>query len=301
MALLHGTELEGGALILIEREIIMNLKVYYGTHPEDAKHFTTERLRNEYLLQNLFVPDVVNLSYSHNDRIIVGGFMPVKEALTLTGGKEIGADTFFERREGGMINISANDGVVVLDGTEYVLGYQDCLYIGRGVKDISIKAKDAAKPPKLYFNSTPAHHDYPSKLITLADANKVHLGSPEQSNKRTINQYIVPGFCDSCQLTMGMTILDECNMWNTMPCHTHERRMEVYFYFDMDENARVFHLMGKPDETRHIVMANEEAVISPSWSIHSGVGTSRYTFIWGMCGENQVFTDMDVCDMKDVK
>ncbi|MCL2188822.1 MAG: 5-dehydro-4-deoxy-D-glucuronate isomerase [Defluviitaleaceae bacterium] len=279
----------------------MKLNIYYGTHPEDVKYYTTEKLRGEFLLQNLFPADEVVLNYSHNDRIIAGGLMPVKKTLILEGGKEIGADTFFERREGGMINIAKGDAIVTLDGTDYTLSFQDCLYIGRGVKEIGIKAKDAANPPKLYFNSTPAHHSYPSKLITLADANKIHLGSLEQSNKRTINQYIVPGFCDSCQLTMGMTLLDECNMWNTMPCHTHERRMEVYFYFDMAENTRVFHLMGKPNETRHIVMANEEAVISPSWSIHSGVGTSRYSFIWGMCGENQVFTDMDVCEMGDVR
>ena len=278
----------------------MTLKTYYSNHPGDVKHYTTEKLRQEFLLQNLFVPDAVNLNYSHNDRIIVAGIMPSVKILTLTGGKELGTDSFFERREGGVINVGS-DGVIVLDGKEYNLGYQDCLYIGMGVKDIEFKAKDPANPPKFYFNSTPAHHAYPNKLITLEDANKVHLGALETSNKRTINQYIVPGFCDSCQLTMGMTILEPNCMWNTMPCHTHERRMEVYFYFDMDENARVFHLMGQPNETRHIITANEEAVISPSWSIHSGVGTSRYTFIWGMCGENQVFTDMDVCDMKDLR
>jgi len=279
----------------------MKLNIYYGTHPQDAMHYTTERLRGEYLLQNLFPADEVILNYSHNDRIIAGGLKPVKKTLTLPGGKELGTDTFFERREGGLINISPNAAAVTLDGTEYTLNHRDCLYIGRGVKEAGIRAKDPANPPKLWFNSTPAHRDYPSRLITLEDANKIHLGSLEQSNKRTINQYIVPGFCDSCQLTMGMTMLEPNCMWNTMPCHTHERRMEVYFYFDMDENARVFHLMGKPDETRHIVMANEEAVISPSWSIHSGVGTSRYSFIWGMCGENQIFTDMDVCAMSDVK
>jgi 4-deoxy-L-threo-5-hexosulose-uronate ketol-isomerase len=279
----------------------MEIKVYYGTHPDDVMHYTTEMLREEFLLQGLFKPDVVELVYSHNDRIIVGGFMPVAQTLVLTGGKDLGTDTFFERREGGIINISKNAAAVVLDGAEYVLGHQDGLYIGRGVKDIQIKAADPANPPKLYFNSTPAHHDYPSKLITLADAEKVLLGSTEEANVRTINKYIVPTTCESCQLTMGMTILEPGSMWNTMPCHTHERRMEVYLYFDMEENARVFHLMGRPDETRHIVMANEEAVISPSWSIHSGVGTRRYAFIWGMCGENQTFTDMDVCDIGDVR
>jgi 4-deoxy-L-threo-5-hexosulose-uronate ketol-isomerase len=279
----------------------MDIRIYYGTHPEDVKHYNTDRLREEFLLQNLFVADAVRLNYSHNDRIIAAGLMPANKVLFLEGGKAIGADTFFERREGGMINISPNDALISLDGTEYVLSFQDCLYIGRGTRDVKVMAKDAANPPKLYFNSTPAHHNYPNKLITIADANKIRLGSLEQSNKRTINQYIVPGICDSCQLTMGMTILEPNCMWNTMPCHTHERRMEVYFYFDMDKNTRVFHLMGRPDETRHLVAANEEAVISPAWSVHSGVGTSRYSFIWGMCGENQIFTDMDVCEISEVR
>ena len=278
----------------------MEIKTYYGHHPQDVMHYTTDQLRSHFLIDDLFQPDVVKLHYSHDDRIIVAGITPKNENLALTGSKDLAAETFFERREGGVINIGGK-GIVTLDGQDYPLSYQDGLYIGRGAKEIFFKAVDPADPPKFYFNSTPAHHSYPNKPISLADANKVHLGTPEQSNKRTINQYIVPGVCDSCQLTMGMTILEPCNMWNTMPCHTHERRMEVYFYFDMQENDRVIHLMGQPSETRHIIMANEQAVISPSWSIHSGVGTSRYAFIWGMCGENQAFTDMDVCAMSDLK
>jgi len=279
----------------------MNIKTYYSNHPDDVKMYDTNELREHFLLEDLFAPDVVNLNYSHNDRIIVAGLMPQKKALTLTGGHAIGADTFFERREGGAINIGSGAGIITLDGEDYTLNNQDCLYIGMGVKEIAFKAVDSANPPKFYFNSTPAHHAYPNKLITLADANKVHLGEMATSNKRTINQYIVPATVPTCQLTMGMTILEPGCMWNTMPCHTHERRMEVYFYFDMADDARVFHFMGQPDETRHLIVANEQAVISPSWSIHSGVGTSRYTFIWGMCGENQVFTDMDVCPMEDLR
>jgi len=278
----------------------MEIKTYYGQHPDDVKNYTTEALRKYFLIDNLFEPDVVKLNYSHNDRIIVSGMMPKNKVLTLEGGKELGADTFFERREGGVINVGGK-GMVAVDGTEYELSYQDGLYIGMGVKEISFKAVDAGSPPKFYFNSTPAHYGYPVKPISLADANKVHLGSLETSNKRTINQYIVPGVCDSCQLTMGMTILEPCCMWNTMPCHTHERRMEIYFYFDMEANERVFHFMGQPSETRHLLVANDQAVISPSWSIHSGVGSSRYAFIWGMCGENQVFTDMDTCALPDLR
>ena len=276
------------------------MKVYYSHHPRDVKHYDTRKLREEFLVDNLFNPDIIELNYSHDDRIIVSGIMPVNSVLALVGGKELATDNFFERREGGVINIGGG-GIVSVDGKEFLMGYQDGLYIGRGANDVSFKAADPYAPPKFYFNSTPAHYSYPTKAISLADANKLHVGTLEQSNKRTINQYIVPGVCDSCQLTMGMTILEAGCMWNTMPCHTHERRMEVYFYFDMDENVRVFHLMGQPSETRHIIVANEQAVISPSWSIHSGFGTGRYTFIWGMCGENQLFINMDVCDMADIR
>jgi len=278
----------------------MNLEARYSNHPGDVKHYTTAELRENFLIENLFEADVVNLTYSHNDRIIAGGIKPVKEALTLTGGKDLGADTFFERREGGIINIGAK-GIVVLDGEEFELNNQDGLYIGCGVKEIFFKSVDAENPAKFYFNSAPAHHVYPHKLITLADANKLHLGDESTSNKRTINQYIVPGLVESCQLVMGMTILEPGSTWNTMPCHTHERRMEVYLYFNMEADTRVMHFMGEPTETRHLVVANEQAVISPSWSIHSGVGTSNYTFIWGMCGENMIFDDMDHVAMADLR
>ena len=278
----------------------MKLESRYSNHPEDVKHYTTDELREHFLIESIFEADTVNLTYSHNDRIIAGGITPVSKDLTLTGGKDLGADTFFERREGGIINIGEK-GIIVLDGEEYELNNQDGLYIGRGVKEIFFKSTDVSNPAKFYFNSAPAHHTYPHKLITLADANKVRLGDVSTSNKRTINQYIVPGLVESCQLVMGMTILEPGSTWNTMPCHTHERRMEVYLYFNMEADTRVMHFMGEPTETRHLVVANEQAIISPSWSIHSGVGTSNYTFIWGMCGENMTFDDMDHVAMSELR
>ncbi|MCL1996798.1 MAG: 5-dehydro-4-deoxy-D-glucuronate isomerase [Defluviitaleaceae bacterium] len=278
----------------------MKLNIRYGNHPEEIKTYNTEQLREKFLIEKVFTPDTLSFTYSHIDRIIVGGIMPIEKELSLVGGKETGSDTFFERREGGIINIGG-PGVAVIDGSEYTLNNKDCLYIGKGVKNASFKSSDKANPAKFYFNSVPAHHPYPTKLITLENANKVHLGSDETSNKRTINQYIHPDVVDSCQLSMGMTILDTGSVWNTMPSHTHERRMEVYMYFDMEDKTKVIHLMGQPTETRHLVVGNEQAVISPSWSIHSGAGTGRYTFIWGMCGENITFTDMDFVDMDDLR
>ena len=278
----------------------MELKMRYANHPNDIRTYTTDQLRENFLIEKIFNPDILSFTYSHIDRIIVGGIMPVEKELSLVGGKETGSDTFFERREGGIINIGG-PGLVKIDGTEHPLNNQDGLYIGRGVKNVSFSSIDKSNPPKFYFNSVPAHHSYPTKLITLENANKVHLGSDETANKRTINQYIHPDVVDSCQLSMGMTILAPGSVWNTMPAHTHERRMEVYLYFDMDEKTKVIHLMGQPTETKHLIVGNEQAVISPSWSIHSGAGTGRYTFIWGMCGENITFTDMDFVDMGDLR
>ena len=278
----------------------MELKMRYGNHPDEIKRYTTEELREKFLIENIFVPDVLSFTYSHIDRIIVGGIMPVQKELALVGGKETGSDTFFERREGGIINIGAT-GVAIIDGNEYTLEHKDCLYIGKGVEKVSFKSLDKNTPAKFYFNSVPAHHAYPTTLITLQKANKVHLGSDETANKRTINQYIHPDVVKSCQLSMGMTMLETGSVWNTMPSHTHERRMEVYMYFDMQDKTKVVHLMGEPTQTRHLIMGNEQAVISPSWSIHSGVGTGSYTFIWGMCGENITFTDMDFVDMDDLR
>ena len=218
----------------------------------------------------------------------------------MEAGHELGVDYFLERRELGVINIGG-PGTVILDGEEYDLYYKDGLYAGMGIKEVSFKSDDPANPAKFYLNSAPAHHTYPTLKITMEMANKRPLGSVEGCNKRVINQYIHPEVCQSCQLVMGMTSLEVGSNWNTMPCHTHERRMEVYLYFELGEDDVVFHMMGEPQETRHLVMRNEEAVISPSWSIHSGVGTKNYTFIWGMVGENQTFDDMDDVDMKDIR
>ncbi len=278
----------------------MNLDVRYANHPGDSMHYTTEELREHYLVNTVFQDGKINLVYSHQDRIIAGGIMPTKKALALEASKDLGADYFLERRELGLINIGGA-GTVTLDGETQEVGPRDGLYVGMGVKEVSFASKDPKNPAKFYINSSPAHKTYPTVKINFADANPVRLGEQENLNKRTIYQYVHPAVCESCQLVMGMTLLEPNNVWNTMPCHTHERRMEVYFYFDMDENTRVFHLMGEPDETRHIVMKNEQAVISPSWSIHSGVGTSNYTFIWGMCGENQTFTDMDHVPMDELQ
>lgn len=269
-------------------------------HPEHAEGFNTDRLRNEFLIEKLFVAGELNLTYSHYDRIIVGGIVPLEKPLTLGAAKELAADFFFQRREGGVINIGA-PGKVVVDGETYVLGSQDALYIGMGAEQVEFVSDDAATPAHFYFLSGTAHKHYPNTPVSKAQARKVHLGSTAESNERTIYQYLHPDVLESCQLCMGVTHLEPGCVWNTMPCHTHDRRMEVYLYFDMDPETVVFHLMGEPQETRHIVMRNEQAVISPSWSIHSGVGTSNYTFIWGMVGENQTFTDMDAVAMTDLR
>jgi 4-deoxy-L-threo-5-hexosulose-uronate ketol-isomerase len=278
----------------------MSLDVRYANHPNDAMHYTTDELRENFLIETLFQADRSTLTYSHVDRIIAGGIMPVTQSLTLSAGKEMGSEYFFERREAGIINIGGA-GSITLDGEVFELGNKDGLYIGMGVKDIQMQSTDAANPAKFYFNSAPAHQSYPNVKIGIAQANPVSLGELSTSNKRTIYQYVHPAVCQSCQLVMGLTMLEEGCVWNTMPCHTHERRMEVYCYFDLDDSARVMHFMGQPHETRHIVVANEQAVISPSWSIHSGCGTSNYTFIWGMVGENQTFDDMDHIAMGDLR
>lgn len=264
----------------------------YANNPRDSKRYDTEELRENYLVEDIFKDDQIELVYSHVDRIIFGGIKPVYKELKLEAGKEMGVDYFLERRELGIINIGGK-AIVTIDGTEYELKEKDGLYVGKGNKEVSFKSVNPEEPAKLYVNSVPAHKEYETVKIDIEKANPVRLGDNKTLNKRTIYQYVHPNVCESCQLLMGLTMLEPGNAWNTMPCHTHERRMEVYFYFDMDEDTRVFHLMGEPTETRHLVVKNEECVISPSWSIHSGVGTSNYTFIWGMCGENKTFDDMD--------
>lgn len=286
------------------------MEIRNGAHPADVKHYTTERLREDFLIQGLFKPGEIKTVYSHIDRIITGSACPLKP-MTLEAGKEIRADYFLQRREMGVINIGPK-GTVTVDGKDYVLDTRDGLYIGMGAKEIVFSSADSKNPAKFYFNSTPAHTSYPTVLIKpegtpadgvviVKDSNKVELGTLEESNHRTICKYILPGQVESCQLVMGMTTLKPGSVWNTMPCHTHDRRMEVYLYFTLPEDAVVFHYMGEPTETRHIVIRNEEAVISPSWSIHSASATRAYTFIWGMAGENQAFDDMDWVDMKDLK
>lgn len=270
----------------------INFDVRYANHPDDSKHYTTADLRRHYHISHIFEPDSINLTYSHQDRIIAGGIMPVEEDLVLGSFKELAAPYFLERRELGAINIGG-PGVMVLDGVEYKVGTKDGIYVGMGTRELIFKSEDKANPAKFYVNSSPAHRTCPTVLIPMEKARYNHLGSQETVNERILRQYIHPAVCESCQLSMGMTALLPGNVWNTMPSHTHERRMEVYMYFEVAPDQCVFHMMGQPQETRHLVMHNEEAVISPSWSIHSGVGTANYTFIWGMCGENQDFDDMD--------
>ncbi|MGN0299658.1 MAG: 5-dehydro-4-deoxy-D-glucuronate isomerase [Lachnospiraceae bacterium] len=279
--------------------------------PKDVKHYTTDRLREEFLIQNVFVPGEIKLVYSHIDRIITGSATPTTDSLVLTAGAELRAAYFCQRRELGVINIGGK-GTITIDGKVYIVDHKEGMYIGMGAQDISFASEDASNPAKFYLNSAPAHHTYPTVLIKpegepaegvviVKAENKVELGSLELSNHRTICKYILPGQVESCQLEMGMTKLEPGSVWNTMPCHTHDRRMEVYLYFDMPEDAFVMHYMGEPQETRHIVMRNEEAVISPSWSIHAGSGSQAYTFIWGMVGENQDFDDMDGISNKDIR
>lgn len=275
----------------------MEIREYVNS--EFAKQLDTQGLRDNFLIVGLFVPGAVNMIYSHVDRMIAGGIVPTSEALGLTADKELGTGYFLERREMGVINIGGQ-GVVEVDGTPYSVGPRDGIYISKGSRTLRFTSVSAQNPAKFYFNSAPAHRACPTRLVTLADAKKIALGSDAECNKRVINQYIHPDVLETCQLVMGLTMFAEGSVWNTMPAHTHERRMEVYLYFDMPPDRLVFHFMGKPDETRHIVVRNEEAVISPSWSIHSGVGTGAYTFIWGMAGENQTFGDMDNVAMQNL-
>lgn len=285
------------------------MEIRNAVSPTEVKNYATSKLREEFLIDKLFEPGEIKMVYSHYDRIITGGAVPI-DAISLTAGEELRAEYFLERREMGIINIGGK-GTIIADGKEYELNNKDGMYIGMGTKEIVLTSDDSNNPAKFYLNSAPAHKTYPTVLIKpeglaeentviIKDSNKVELGSLENSNHRTICKYILPGQVESCQLVMGMTKLEPGSVWNTMPCHTHERRMEVYLYFEMPEDAIVMHLMGQPKETKHIVVRNEEAVISPSWSIHSGCGSKAYTFIWGMVGENQDFDDMDHVSMKDI-
>ena len=280
------------------------MDIRYSAHPKDVARYTTEELRKEFLITGLYKPDEVVCVYSHVDRMVTFGCMPVHEVVPIDKGLDVwgnfGTKFVLERREIGIFNLGGS-GVIMADGVRYQLGYKDCLYITMGTKEVTFASDDAGNPARFYMVSAPAHCAYETKLITIAEAAKRPLGALETCNKRTINQFIHPSVLKTCQLTMGMTALEPGSNWNTMPSHTHERRMEVYTYFEIPENQVVFHMMGKPDETRHLVMQNFDAVISPSWSIHSGVGTSNYTFIWAMGGENQEFDDMDVIATPELK
>ena len=276
------------------------MEVRDASNAKDVRYYTTDRLREEFHIANLFTKDNIRMVYSHTDRIIVIGMMPIKLTLKLEAGKELAADYFLERRELGCINIGGK-GVITVDGEEFEMNPRDGIYVGKGHKDVTFRSCDETNPAKFYITSCPAHTTYPTVKIDITKARKVPCGSVEDCNKRVINQYIHPEVMQSCQLAMGLTQLEVGSNWNTMPCHTHDRRMEVYLYLDMGANDAVFHMMGEPKETRHIIMHNEEAVISPSWSIHSGVGTKNYSFIWAMCGENQEFTDMDHIETKELR
>lgn len=286
------------------------MEIRTAASPRDVKHYTTERLREEFLIPSVFEKDEIKMVYSHIDRIITGGIMPVTKGLDLTAGEELRAEYFLQRREMGVINIGGA-GVISVDGRAYEVEPKDGMYIGKGAKEVSFASRDADNPAKFYLNSTPAHCTYPTVLIKregeakdgvviIKPENQVRLGSLEESNHRTICKYILPGQVESCQLEMGMTQLEPGSVWNTMPCHTHDRRMEVYLYFGLPEDAFVMHYMGEPSQTRHLVVRNEQAVISPSWSIHAGSGSRNYTFIWGMAGENQDFDDMDGVDNQEL-
>jgi 4-deoxy-L-threo-5-hexosulose-uronate ketol-isomerase len=276
------------------------MDIRYAVHPEHMKSLDTENIRKQFLVEGLFEKDALRMVYSHIDRIITGGACPAGKKLELIVTKELGVDSFLQRREMGIINVGAT-GSVWVDEKEYGLANKECLYIGMDSGKVSFTSADRNHPAKFYFNSAPAHTAYPIVKLSLNDAQRLNLGSPEKDNVRTIYQFIHPKVLKSCQLVMGLTVLAPGSNWNTMPCHTHDRRMEVYLYFDLPADSLVFHLMGEPGETRHIVVRNEQAVISPSWSIHSGVGTSNYTFIWGMVGENQTFTDMDEVPLSELK
>ncbi|MDR2039515.1 MAG: 5-dehydro-4-deoxy-D-glucuronate isomerase [Bacteroidales bacterium] len=264
----------------------------WGTHPDDVKHYDTAQLRNEFLVEKLFGADEVIMVYTHNDRLIIGGAFPVKENLKLETVDLIRSEYFCERREVGIICIE-NEGLVSVDGKTFEMTYKDALYIGRGSNEVIFKSKDAACPAKFYFASSPAHAAFPTTAITKEMRRTREPGVKNLSNERILNQLILSEIVPCCQLQMGLTEIKEGSVWNTMPPHTHSRRMEAYFYFKVPEYQAVCHFMGQPQETRHIFMGNEQAVISPSWSIHSAAGTSNYTFIWAMCGENLDYDDMD--------
>lgn len=275
-------------------------EIRYASHPKDAKTYDTQRLRSEFLIEKIFESDKICMIYTDYDRLIVGGAFPVETSLTLDAIDPLKAPYFLERRELGVINIGGS-AIITLDNEVVILGHKEALYVGKGTQKVVFASADKSNPAKLYFNSAPAHKEFPTKKVTLADAIRAEMGDLKSSNARTINKLIVNGVVDTCQLQMGMTEFKDGSVWNTMPAHTHGRRMEAYFYFEVAEGQAVCHFMGEPTETRHIFLQNEQAVISPTWSIHAGVGSTKYAFVWGMGGENLDYSDMDTHKPSDLK
>ncbi len=277
-----------------------NYEVRYASHPQDAKQYDTTRLRKEYLVEKVFSADEVNMVYTLYDRLVVGGAMPVNETLVLEAIDPLKSEFFLSRRELGIYNVGAA-GKVIVDGVVFELNFKEALYLGAGDRKVTFESIDAANPAKFYFNSAPAHKTFPDRKVTKADAIVMELGSLETANHRNINKMLVCQVLETCQLQMGMTELAVGSVWNTMPAHTHSRRMEAYFYFEVPEDQAVCHFMGEPTETRHIWMKGDQAVISPEWSIHSAAATSNYTFIWGMAGENLDYSDQEFSKIVDLK
>jgi 4-deoxy-L-threo-5-hexosulose-uronate ketol-isomerase len=276
------------------------MQIRFQSSPAETSRMTTQQLRDNFLIANLMLPDKIAHCYSHFDRMIIGGAVPATAIIDLPNEPELKANYFLERRELGMINIGGT-GAVTADGTVYALQHLECLYLGKGTATVQFSSKTPADPAKFYFLSVPAHHSYPNRKMTKAEAAPVNLGDTSTSNKRTIYKYIHNEGMQSCQLVMGLTVLEAGSVWNSVPPHTHTRRMEAYFYFDVPTGHRIFHFMGEPHETRHLVISDQEAIVSPPWSLHFGVGTASYGFIWGMAGENKEFTDMDPVPIAEIK
>jgi len=277
------------------------MEIRHSTNPADAKHYDTARLRQQYLIENLFQADQINMVYAHDDRLVIGGANPVGKKLTLEAAEVLKTEYFLERREIGFIHIGGGEAVIEADGERHTLGKLDTLYVGKGTRNVTVSSANPSEPAKVYFTSALAHATYPTRKVSVEEATTLNLGALESSNERTIHQIIHENGINSCQLMLGVTLFKPGSVWNTMPAHLHDRRMEAYLYFDMNADARVFHFMGEPNETRHLVVANEQAVISPSWSIHSGAGTSSYAFVWAMAGENYSFKDQEFIAMDALK
>lgn len=279
---------------------MQQIKERYACSPAETGQMNTAQLREAFLVQNLFAEGKANFIYTHYDRMVVGGILPTASEITLANYDALKSDFFLQRRELGIINVGG-EGTVIADRTTYTLHKLDCVYLSRGTTEVTFRSADGKHPAKFFLLSAPAHQSYPNTIMKSSESTPAAMGSSETSNERTIYKYIHEDGIKSSQLVMGLTLLKNGSVWNTMPAHTHNRRMEVYLYFDVKEDQRVFHFMGQPQETRHLVVANEEAVISAPWSIHSGCGTANYSFIWGMAGENQSFADMDFVEIKNLK